>query len=62
MFAYEYKLTSWRDQIKVFATPILISIIVIGLLFAASQLLKFDIKSLFDSYSKIQNPTIPTTK
>ena len=53
MFANEYKLTSWRDQISVFASPILISIIVLGLLFAASQLFNFDIKSLFDSYSKI---------
>lgn len=58
MFASEYKLTSWRDQLKVFATPILISIIVLGLLVASSQLFKFDIKSLLDSYSKISNPQI----
>ena len=56
MFANEYKLTSWRDQLRTFATPILISILVVGLLFAASQLFNFDIKSLLDSYSKISNP------
>lgn len=53
MFKNEYKLISWRDQLSIFATPILISIIVIGLLIAASQLFNFDIKSLLDSYSKI---------
>ena len=53
MFKNEYKLISWRDQLSVFATPILISIIVIGLLIAASQLFNFDIKSLLDSYSKV---------
>jgi len=55
MFANEYKLISWREQLSVFATPILISIIVIGLLIAVSQLFKFDIKSLLDSYSKISS-------
>ena len=55
MFANEYKLTSWREQLSVFASPILISIIVIGLVFAASQLFNFDIKSLLDSYSKISS-------
>lgn len=52
MFANEYKLISWRDQLRTFATPILISILVVGLLFAASQLFNFDIKSLLDSLSK----------
>ena len=56
MFANEYKLISWRDQLRTFATPILISILVVGLLFAASQLFNFDIKSLLDSYSKISKP------
>ena len=56
MFKNEYKLTSWREQLSVFASPILISIIVIGLVFAASQLFNFDIKSLLDSYSKISAP------
>jgi len=56
MFANEYKLTSWRDQLRTFARPILISIIVIGLLIAASKLFNFDVKSLIDSYSKISNP------
>jgi hypothetical protein len=55
MFANEYKLTSWREQLSVFASPILISIIVIGLVFAASELFNFDIKSLLDSYSKISS-------
>lgn len=56
MFANEYKLSSWKDKLRTFATPILISIMVIGLVIATSQLFNFDVKSLLDSYSKISNP------
>ena len=35
MFKDEYKLNTWRDQLKVLATPILISIIVLGVLFSS---------------------------
>lgn len=39
MFKQEYKLNGWRDQLRVLAQPILISIIVIGVIFASSQFL-----------------------
>jgi len=39
MFKNEYKLNTWREQLAVLAQPILISIIVLGILFASSQFL-----------------------
>jgi hypothetical protein len=66
MFGYEYRLNTWRDQLKVLATPILISIIVLGILFATSQfVLKIDVKSMIESFSKIFKPkytSIPASK
>jgi len=66
MFGDEYKLNTWRDQLKVLATPILISIMVLGLLFATSQFIfNVDIKALIKSYEKIISPkytNIPASK
>ena len=33
MFKDEYRLNTWRDQLRVLAQPILISVIVIGIIF-----------------------------
>jgi phosphatidylglycerophosphate synthase len=66
MFGDEYRLNTWRDQLKVLATPILISIMVLGLLFATSQFIfKIDIKSVIEKYVKILKPkytNIPSSK
>ena len=66
MFVDEYRLNTWRDQLKVLAKPILISIMVLGLLFATSQFfLKTDIKAIIESYGKMVNPkytNIPASK
>jgi hypothetical protein len=66
MFKDEYKSNTWRDQLKILATPILISIMVIGLLLALSQfILKIDIKSTISSFVKRINPNytnIPVSK
>jgi len=66
MFGDEYRLNTWRDQLKVLATPILISIMVLGLLFATSQFIfKIDIKAMIESYGKMINPkytNIPASK
>ena len=66
MFSNEYKSNTWRDQLKVLATPILISIIVLGILFATSQfILKLDVKSTIDSFMKAIKPTytnVPASK
>jgi hypothetical protein len=37
MFKDEYRLNTWRDQLRVLAQPILISVIVIGVIFSTSQ-------------------------
>ena len=68
MFKDEYKLNTWRDQLGVLAKPILISIIIIGVLFALSQfVLGVDISSILNkikenlsTYSKYTN--IPSSK
>ena len=66
MFKDEYKSNSWRDQLKVLSTPILISVIILGILFAVSQFIfKIDIKSTLDSLKKIVKPNytnIPASK
>ena len=48
MFKEEYKLNSWRDQLRVLAQPLLISVIVIGVVFTSTQfLLKLNLTNLF---------------
>lgn len=67
MFKNEYKLNTWREQLAVLAQPILISIIVLGILFASSQFLfGIDVKGFLGkfkegmSFSKYRN--IPASK
>ena len=66
MFGDEYRLNTWRDQLKILATPILISIMVLGLLFATSQFVfKIDLKSMIESSIKVLSPkytNIPASK
>lgn len=66
MFGYEYRLNTWRDQLKILASPILISIMILGLLFATSQFIfKIDIKSMLESYGKTLSPkytSVPASK
>jgi len=67
MFKDEYKLNTWREQLVVLAQPILISIIILGILFASSQFLfGIDVKGFLNrfnegmSFSKYRN--IPASK
>ena len=67
MFKDEYKLNTWRDQLAVLAQPILISIIVLGILFASSQFLfGLDIKGLFgkltEGFASSKYRNIPASK
>lgn len=49
MFKDEYKLNTWREQLGVLAQPLLISIIIIGLMYGASQfVLGIDISSILN--------------
>jgi hypothetical protein len=57
MFKDEYKLNSWRDQLQVLAQPIIISIIVIGVIFASSQFLfGFNLTNLLDKAKNMFAP------
>ena len=59
MFRDEYRLNSWRDQLRVLAPPILISIIVIGVLFSLSVFLpnKLTISGIIDKVKNVISPS-----
>jgi hypothetical protein len=58
MFKDEYRLNSWRDQLRVLGQPILISIITIGIIFAAIQFIpKFNLNTIFDKAKSIIAPS-----
>jgi hypothetical protein len=59
MFRDEYRLNSWRDQLRVLAPPILISIIVLGVLFSLSAFLpnKLTISGIIDKVKSVISPS-----
>ena len=58
MFKHEYKLNTWRDQLRVLAQPILISIIIIGIIFASSQFIfGLNLTNLIDKAKSIFAPS-----
>lgn len=67
MFKDEYRLNTWRDQLRVLAQPILISVIVIGVIFSTSQFMYgFNITEALNKatsiFSKPKYSNIPSSK
>ena len=57
MFKDKYRLNTWRDQLRVLAQPILISVVVLGVLFSSSQFLYgFDIKEVLNKTNRMLSP------
>jgi len=58
MFKHEYRLNSWRDQLKVLAQPILISIITLGVLYGVLQMIpNFTITNIINKAKDVLAPS-----
>ena len=67
MFKDEYRLNTWRDQLRVLAQPILISVIAIGIIFSTSQFMYgFNVTEALNKataiFSKPKYSNIPASK